>query len=48
MKQSNFQKLRVIGAGNWGVGDGTGDCGRGVARAGTSTGDATEPEVSVY
>jgi hypothetical protein len=37
--------MRVMGAGNWGVGYGTGDRGRGVARAGT---DAPEPQVSVY
>ena len=27
--------VRVMGAGIWGIGDGTGDCGRGGARAGT-------------
>jgi hypothetical protein len=40
--------VRITGAGNWGVGDGTGDCCRGGAKAGTGTGDAPDPEVLVY
>ncbi len=40
--------MRVLGAGNGGVCDSPGDGGRCGARPGTGTGDAPEPEVSVY
>jgi hypothetical protein len=40
--------VRVLGAGNGGVCDSTGDGGRGGDRPGTGSGDAPEPEVSVY